>query len=241
VIHRTFTPLLRDGEVLHPDLAPTLLHRFSSREGYKAEPQVVASVKALRAEHDGCKKSDWFEQIVVGVITNSDDRVPDILSSLGFDVSPLRYGTAFDLATVAETQRSHDIDFHCMSYDVGVEKPDKRVFEAAEMMLAQVLETREGRGPDEPLADAAASWKKLYVGDEFAKDVVGAQNAGWKSILLVAKDGSENAGQHIDVPTIEESSGTSFKELFRDHSYATATSIQNVVSWIRGEERTPGR
>ena len=235
MIHKTFTPLLRNGQVLPLDLAPTLLHRFSSREGYETEPQVVASLKGLRAHHDGHQK-----QIVVGVITNSDDRVPDILSSLGFNVSPLRYGTKLDTAIVAETQRPHDIDFHCMSYDVGVEKPDKRIFEAAEFMLAQVVEAREGQSPSESKLDEGSSWQKLYVGDEFAKDIVGAQNAGWKSVLLQAQ--GEGESQHSEAPRIEDHSGASFDELFRDHTYATVHSIQNVIAWVRGErQNTDGR
>ncbi|KAJ4172977.1 hypothetical protein NW754_003183 [Fusarium falciforme] len=64
-----------------------------------------------------------------------------------------------------------------MSYDVGVEKPDTLIFEAAELMLAQVIAIREGKSPREVKADIE-TWRRVYVGDVYKKDVVGATNAG---------------------------------------------------------------
>ncbi|KAM6512074.1 hypothetical protein FALCPG4_017061 [Fusarium falciforme] len=64
-----------------------------------------------------------------------------------------------------------------MSYDVGVEKPDTLIFEAAELMLAQGIAIREGKSPSEVKADIETS-RMVYVGDEYKKDVVGATNAG---------------------------------------------------------------
>lgn len=92
------------------DLAPRLLHRFSSAEGYTADPDVSSLLETLKSP----LARATFESIVVGVITNSDDRVPDILSSFGLRVSPLRYGTPVELTAVQDNSR-HDIDFPCLT------------------------------------------------------------------------------------------------------------------------------
>ena len=82
--------------------------------------------------------------MAVGVITNSDPRVPDVLSSLGLRVSPVRWGTKTeDPASVAS--RDYEIDFSVMSYDVGHEKPDRRIFEAAEEMFRQKVRIPMGK------------------------------------------------------------------------------------------------
>ncbi|QPC60097.1 hypothetical protein HYE67_002328 [Fusarium culmorum] len=180
VIHNTFTPLLKDGQALPQDLAPRLLHRFASREGYETEEGLVDALKGLKSN-----SSRHYHQLVVGVITNSDDRIPSILSSLGLTVSPLRYGTQSD-ANQTETN-TYDIDFHCMSYDVGVEKPDKRIFNTAEYMLAQIISARSGRSLNESKSEVG-TWQKVYVGDDYSKDVVGSTNAGWNPVLLDPKD-----------------------------------------------------
>jgi len=63
------------------------------------------------------------------------------------------------------------IDFVTLSYDVGVEKPHRRIFEAA------FLEAKSLAGGDD------TEWAKVHVGDDMEKDVVAARSAGWESIL----------------------------------------------------------
>lgn len=230
IIHKTFTPLLRHGQTLPPGLAPALLHRFSSKDGYETEPQTLAALRALRDDQRDATRRTRFEKIVVGVITNSDDRVPDILSSLSVDVSPLRYGAA---AASLPSRQPHDVDFHCMSFDVGVEKPDPRIFRAAEAMLSQIIAAREGRNAEDSAAEAQ-TWEKLYVGDEYAKDVVGARNAGWKAALLAGDDSQEAAD---DAPVLDDHpDASSFHGLFSQHDFVAVRSIQNLVDWVRSEE-----
>lgn len=53
-----------------------------------------------------------------------------------------------------------------VSYDVGVNKPDKRIFELMEKHLKLSKE------------------KLFYIGDSLENDVVGANNAGWKVIWI---------------------------------------------------------
>ncbi|KAH6892897.1 hypothetical protein B0T10DRAFT_262316 [Thelonectria olida] len=224
VIHNTFTPFLKNDHVLPKGLAPKLLHRFSSNEGYDTEPNLAMTLKALKQQH----AQGRYGRIVVGVVTNSDDRVPSILSSFGLKVSPLRYGTDFDANTVVRWD--YDIDFHCMSYDAGVEKPDKLIFNAAELMLAQIIAMRDGKSPAEAKA-SIESWRKVYVGDEYAKDVVGSRQAGWHSVLLDADNQSTN------IPNLKDHSAKTIDGLFNDHSVVRVRSIRELTTWLLGENQ----
>ncbi|SPN98656.1 uncharacterized protein DNG_01701 [Cephalotrichum gorgonifer] len=225
VIHKTFTPLIRSDQVLPKDLTTKLLDRFSSSEGYDTESNLVPLLKALRHP----SSHNLFDSLVVGVVTNSDDRVPSILSSLGMNVSPLRYGTEVDLNAVAG--QKYDIDFHCMSYDVGVEKPDRIIFNAAELMLEQVITNRDGKSPPGIKADIN-TWRKVYVGDEYAKDVVGAADAGWNPVLLDSSEHSAN------IPKLEDHPTDTLDDLFKAHAVVRVNSIQDLVTWLTGGRST---
>lgn len=216
------------------------MHRFSCKDGYEAEPQTIPSLRALRTdsrENDSSSSPTGrlrqYDRIIVGIITNSDDRVPDVLSSLGVDVSPLR--SSATAGVQAPSIKPHDIDFLCMSYDVGAEKPDGRIFRAAEDMLVQIIQTRDGKGTEESTADAEV-WEKLYVGDEYAKDVVGARDAGWKAALLVPESDVQGQAEHAAVADLEDHPGSSFQDIFTQHPFVKVRSIQNVIRWVRGEQ-----
>ena len=70
---------------------PTLLHRFWSNEGYTLYPDVQPLIQKLQNHYKSTNG-----QMAVGVITNSDPRVPDVLSSLGLRVSTVPWGTKTD-------------------------------------------------------------------------------------------------------------------------------------------------
>ncbi|KAF5675447.1 haloacid dehalogenase [Fusarium circinatum] len=236
VIHNTFTSLAKDDTPLPNDLAPRLLHRFSSKEGYETESGLVEAFKKLRQN-----PPQEFDSLVIGVITNSDDRIPSILSSLGLTVSPLRYGTKSDLTKFNE--KRYDIDFHCMSYDVGVEKPDKRIFSAAVHMLAQIISVRSGKTLSESEGETS-KWQKVYVGDDYSKDVLGSANAGWNPVLFDPKDecdnvadlkhwrSSPNESPKGKVCKIEDHSGATLDEVFREYDVSTVYSVRNLLSWL---------
>ncbi|XEV02295.1 hypothetical protein FSHL1_007582 [Fusarium sambucinum] len=243
VIHNTFTPLLKDGQTLPQDLAPKLLHRFASREGYGTETGLIDAFKGLKGS-----PSRHYDQLVVGVITNSDDRIPSILSSLGLSVSPLRYGTDSD-GNITKNN-IYDIDFHCMSYDVDVEKPDKRIFSAAESMLAQIISAHSGRNLDESKAELSG-WRKVYVGDDYSKDVIGSTNAGWKPVLLDPKDDCESVSDlkrwrfspegesQKKACRIEDNPTETVEGLFKGHDFATVHSVGNLLSWLKNGTSGP--
>ncbi|CAK4031909.1 uncharacterized hydrolase [Lecanosticta acicola] len=172
IITNTFQPLIPPKQDIPKDFVPKLIHRFWCDEGYTLFPDVLPLVKRIREAH---RSTD--DQVVIGVITNSDDRVPDILKSFGMRVGSLRYGS--NAHSESSSGDEHDIDFAVMSYDVGAEKPDKRIFTAAEEVL-QVLLDSEATKTEHDLSQ----WRKVYIGDEYDKDVVGALEAGWNAVLI---------------------------------------------------------
>jgi hypothetical protein len=119
-----------------------------------------------------------WDKTVVGIITNSDDRVPSVLDSFGLKVGPRRVGSSAERSSQATIDE--DISFVVLSYDVGFEKPDRRIFEAAERMLEETL-AESGENADGQEIDG---YEKLYVGDSLEKDYLGAKAAGWNAVLL---------------------------------------------------------
>ncbi|KAI4718613.1 hypothetical protein E4T48_05150 [Aureobasidium sp. EXF-10727] len=170
VIDKTFTS--HHPGPLPTTLTPTLINRFWCKDGYTLFPDTSYLQKLARSPQ---RQKDASNRLVIGVITNSDDRVPDVLTSLGLRVNALRYNSTIkDTNTQQEPQ---DIDFCIMSYDVGVEKPSPKIFDAAVETLASLLAS-EGSTFNKN------DWGLLYIGDEVGKDAQGAVKAGWDAVLL---------------------------------------------------------
>ncbi|KAI9699916.1 MAG: hypothetical protein M1820_006978 [Bogoriella megaspora] len=185
IIKKTFKPFVQDAQ-FPPMLVPNLLRRFSSEEGYALYDDVLPFFEKLRKVREAKSKTDraWpWRRTAVGIITNSDDRVPSILRSFGLVV-----GSRYDFnAQPAEDlpHRAADIDFVTLSYDVGFEKPHKNIFSAA-VDAAKVSTNDEldiGR------------LQRIYIGDDFEKDVVGALDSGWEGISLNRGDDHPDRGE----------------------------------------------
>ncbi|CAD0085606.1 unnamed protein product [Aureobasidium vineae] len=173
VINKTFTP--HHPGPLPPTLTSTLINRFWCKDGYTLFPDTSYLRKLALSPQ---RQKDASLRLVIGVITNSDDRVPDVLTSLGLRVNGLRYNsTISDNTKDGRGQETQDIDFCIMSYDVGVEKPSPQIFSAAVETLASLLAS-EGNTYNKE------DWALIYVGDEVGKDAKGAVNAGWDAVLL---------------------------------------------------------
>ncbi|KAL2019016.1 hypothetical protein VTK56DRAFT_10181 [Thermocarpiscus australiensis] len=253
VIHKTFQPFTGPGSELPKDLAPRLLHRFSSGEGYTLAPGAKELLQSLKQQQQASPaNSQRSDQIIVGVITNSDDRIPGILSSLGLRVSPLRFGSRGIDATAAAAaarDQQYDIDFHCMSYDVGFTKPDRRIFEAAESMANELVATQNGVGSGQHSERAKehaplSSWLKLYVGDELETDMRGAMRAGWNAVLV--NPGEVSGGEFLELVQCGQ---TAPEDLFPQDGMpplaVRADSIKGVLEWLvnhytKGRPGTPG-
>jgi FMN phosphatase YigB (HAD superfamily) len=182
VIRETFQPFLKPQQEVPDALISELLKRYSSSEGYDMFPDARAFFDILRqARTQPSSTSPWrWEKTVVGVISNSDDRVHSVLSSLGLKVKPRRVGSK--IRHVTETE---DISFVVHSYDVGYEKPDRRIFNAATDMLASTLGSSE-------------DYHKLYVGDSVSNDYVGAEKAGWHAVLIDRHGSKDRREQEVE-------------------------------------------
>jgi ribonucleotide monophosphatase NagD (HAD superfamily) len=229
VIFATFQPLIRPGQLLPSELAPKLLHRFSSGNGYCLMgddlPTLIGTIKSRGTRQ-------LFDRVVVGVITNSDDRVPTILSSLGMNVSPLRYGSP-DISLAADARSRNHIDFNCMSYDVGIEKPDRLIFDAAESMASEILHAGNGLEDEHTAATKTTPpLLKIFVGDEFEKDVLGALGAGWHAVQL--HDGHDDG--HITHTHLNNYLKGSFRETFPESIQSPVSlstdSLSSFLKWL---------
>ncbi|KAJ4306052.1 hypothetical protein N0V88_000848 [Collariella sp. IMI 366227] len=226
VINNTFRPLLLSNQKLPTDLPTRLLHCFSSSEGYTLSPGITSFLRNLKNQHHPRDSSQ--PHVIIGVITNSDDRVPAILTSLGLRVSPFRAGsptTKLDKVGGKE----YDIDVHCMSYDVGVAKPDRRIFDAAVDMADQLVVVENGGSRGD---EGASSWLKLYVGDEYEKDVVGAREAGWHSVFVGKKEDIPDEEKALE---LGECQAAAVEEVFREGEpprTIRAESTQSFIQWL---------
>ncbi|KAF3036436.1 hypothetical protein E8E12_004147 [Didymella heteroderae] len=185
VINNTFKQWLEPGQDAPKPLVDELLRRYSTKEGYDIFPDVLPFFQMLRTRSSTDDAKSWpWKNTVVGIITNSDDRVPGILESFGLKVGPRRVGTPDERE--ADAALEDDISFVVLSYDVGVEKPQREIFDAA---YKSFQETLVSRGDE----SNAQSWDKMYIGDSLEHDVVGASLAGWKALRLERqKQGQES-------------------------------------------------
>jgi FMN phosphatase YigB (HAD superfamily) len=238
VIHKTFQPLIGSNKELPKDLAPRLLHRFSSNEGYMLSPGVGSLLRLLKQQQQqGCPR------IVAGVITNSDDRVPGILSSLGLRVSPFRFGSS-SIYPVETVGQQYDVDLHCMSYDVGSTKPDKRIFDAAEEMANRLLAAQQGFDPDGDKAGSVSAtlpWLKVFVGDEYEKDIVGARNAGWNAVFVGAEGGRTGEENSLN---LKQEGNMTLEEVFPQGACPVLLRAENTemfLEWLVSQYSGEGR
>lgn len=104
--------------------------------------------------------------------------MPSILESLGLTVSAIRYGSPSSPPVKAPS--NEDVHLVVLSYDVGEEKPHRLIFDSAR----ELLRTRLQLQPSE----AEKEFDLLHVGDDMEKDVLGARDAGWGSVLLDRED-----------------------------------------------------
>jgi FMN phosphatase YigB (HAD superfamily) len=145
------------------------MKRFSSKEGYEAFGDAVSTCGfLLRLPMDSdiilCTSVDRLREreVYIGVITNGDGRMRDVLKDLGFTED--LFGGERDLIVISEEE--------------GVEKPDERIFKNA---LGRV-NMKYGVG--------IRAEECLHVGDEVESDFEGAVGAGWRG-LLVGRDVTE--------------------------------------------------
>ena len=234
--------MLPASQPLPPSLAPRLLHRFSSSEGYDlCEPELGPLLAAVKSGSAGSPK----KTIITGVITNSDDRIPSILSSLGLELGSFRFGSRLRSQQTLEEEKQapNDLDFNCMSYDVGFAKPSRAIFDAAAGMARSVLRAQTEGGEEQEQEDERV-WTKVYVGDEVRNDLLAAAEAGWHSILVVGRGETvDGRGDGIpgDLAELEDCGGGDkrLEEVFpsggkqeKEMTMMRAGSLKTVLEWF---------
>ncbi|KAJ6031069.1 hypothetical protein N7540_001801 [Penicillium herquei] len=215
VIQNTFAQTLSSSKQcsnkqpqLPTGLVQNLLDRFAGAEGYSLYedvPPFFARMRELKASELG-----YFDRVVIGVISNSDDRVPAVLRDLGLRVGDLRADQdlpsmvlpGFEQRSYADfdndtamrrydgLQLDDDIDMVITSYEAGEEKPNRLIFDVAERQ-ARILVRQPGLPEDEP-------WTRVHVGDDYNKDYLAARNAGWHSYLLLRGNIQEGPAHTLD-------------------------------------------
>ncbi|KAE8413346.1 hypothetical protein BDV36DRAFT_268911 [Aspergillus pseudocaelatus] len=194
------------GQVDLPEgLVGYLLDRFASKEGYALYDDVGPFFSRIRAVKENGARLGPFERVVIGVVSNSDDRVPAVLKSLGLRVGDCRADEGVDsmwLSGFEERSSSgvvegsavndgvNDIDLVVTSYEAGVEKPSPRIFEVARRQAKALA-----RG------DNLGDWTCVHVGDDLEKDYRAAVGAGWHGYFLARGDDAARSG-HGDTNVI---------------------------------------
>ncbi|CAI7605819.1 unnamed protein product [Penicillium glandicola] len=166
VIRGSFMRVLdtKNGKTSHgkpkehiPDgMVEALLDRFAGPEGYALYDDVLPFFRRMRKLKSAHKWS--FDRIIVGVISNSDDRVPVVLKSLGLTVGDMRADqdrSSVDLPGFEERSNEKDaagehskdypdlnfeldIDMVITSYEAGQEKPHRLIFDVARRQALKV-------------------------------------------------------------------------------------------------------
>ncbi|CAI6340118.1 unnamed protein product [Periconia digitata] len=225
VINGTFQPFLKPSQQVPNALISELLTRYSTKQGYNLFTDVLPLFRMLKdhASKDRSASSWKWDKTVVGIITNSDDRVPSVLESFGLNIGPRRVGSCVQRPAKATTDDDDDISFVVLSYDVGHEKPDRRIFEAAEQILSQTLSEQ---GADANIGNID-EYEKLYVGDSLEKDYLGAKAAGWNAVLLRrGREGQESKFvKKVDMAELTD--GEQAGQIV-----GVCTSLAALTSWV---------
>jgi FMN phosphatase YigB (HAD superfamily) len=170
-----------------------LLDRFANLDGYALYDDVVPFFQRMRKLKAAGKWS--YDRIIVGVISNSDDRVPAVLRSLGLEVGDVRADqdrSSMELPGFehrAGTDKAHeksfvelsdqnlniDIDMVITSYEAGEEKPHRLMFDVAKRQALLV---------SRPWITRSTKFSAIHVGDDLQKDCRAARAAGWQTYFM---------------------------------------------------------
>ncbi|KAJ5692413.1 hypothetical protein N7462_001836 [Penicillium macrosclerotiorum] len=207
-------PKLQDDKYvdLPPGLVNALLDRFAGAGGYTLYDDVVPFFARMRELRTTSTKP--FDRVVIGVISNSDDRVPDVLKALGLRVGDMRADQDLssmelpgfeergasvhsvrlqEIGAKSQTSSDADLDLVITSYEAGEEKPNRVIFDVARRqarLLAQAEAHTHGSTPVgiEDMDD----WICVHVGDDYEKDYLAAMDAGWQSYFLARGQNGES-------------------------------------------------
>ncbi|KAJ5115100.1 hypothetical protein NUU61_000859 [Penicillium alfredii] len=199
-------------------MVDVLLDRFAGDGGYALYDDVAPFFARMRQIKSAAAEAP-FDRVLLGIISNSDDRVPAVLKALGVRVGDVRAdqdlssmelpgfeerrgGGAGEPIVPAHEQtlvRDLDLDFVITSYEAGEEKPSRKIFDVAKRQAQRLACSSSSAHTSTPAsADGPDNWVCVHVGDDYAKDYLAAKDAGWESYLLPRNSGD----QHSDARTI---------------------------------------
>lgn len=194
LIKMTFAKVLDDKTAELPGgMVEKLLDAFASDEGYALYDDVHPFFRDLKAFK---LKKNAFDHVVAAVISNSDDRVPAVLRSLGLSIGNIRADRdrssmelpGFEQLIFEDEQnpvpKENDIDMIITSYEAGEEKPSRLIYNITATQAQNYLSM--ATMSESPSDDV--EWTRLHIGDELEKDYIGAIDAGWHSLLLARND-----------------------------------------------------
>ena len=214
VMHESFTRVLAsDGTnrslQLPPGMTDTLLNRFAGDGGYALFDDVHPFFTRMRGLRESSTRR--FDRILLGVVSNSDDRVPAVLKALGLRVGDLRADqdrSSMQLpgfehrdesqssSSFSHRQTYNDLDFVITSYEAGEGKPNRMIFDVAKRQ-ARLVSSNQGQAQPLATTDETDNWVCVHVGDEYEKDYRAAKDAGWDSYLISRGDGTEVPAKKI--------------------------------------------
>lgn len=199
VIRGSFGKVLNgdNGGDLPEGLVQRLLDRFASKEGYVLYEDAGEFMARMREVKRGLTQKQRFgpfEKVLVGVISNSDDRVPGVLKSLELAVGDTRADqgvSSMRLAGFEERSSSskegdneiNDLDLVITSYEAGEEKPSPAIFDVARQQAMRHVGAS---------SENASQWTCVHVGDDYSKDYQAAVNAGWDGYYLPREGKGQN-------------------------------------------------
>lgn len=184
-----------NGGDLPDGLVQRLLDRFASKEGYtlyEDAGEFMTKMREIKKDLMQKQRFGPFERVLVGVLSNSDDRVPAVLKSLGLTVGDTRADqgmASMRLAGFEERSSSspseqgdsviHDLDLIITSYEAGEEKPSPVIFDVAKRQAMRHTDADAGD---------SSQWACVHVGDDYSKDYRAAIEAGWDG-YYIPRDG----------------------------------------------------
>lgn len=202
-----------------PDsMIEALVNRFAGAEGYILYEDVGPFFARMREIRTAPTRS--FDRILLGVISNTDDRVPSVLKALGLRVGDMRAdqdlssmelpgfeerggsGNTFgarnpDIAG-AGSQPDADLDLIITSYEAGEEKPNRLIFDVARRQAQLLARDKSHTHGSAPVgADDPDEWVCVHVGDDYGKDYLAAMDAGWRSYLLPRGEEPERPAETV--------------------------------------------
>ena len=223
VVRSTFTRAL-DAPSPHSanlpeSLVPALLDRFASKDGYALYDdarEFIARMRQARGDTSisgagvgkGRKRLGPFDRVLVGVVSNSDDRISVVLESLGVRVGRCRADEDVTSGRLpgfeergggsplpggeGDEGRESDVDLVVTSYEAGAEKPSRRIFDVARRQAGRVALAVDGNVSGSGDED----WTCVHVGDDLEKDYRGALAAGWGA-YYVPREGDIEAPEGV--------------------------------------------